>query len=583
MNFSFKSSMGVFIAAVMIAMSAMTTFAADTAKTEIILTDVTESDLTTLKGEAKIKVSVKGMTDDVNIAQVALSFAGDMAYKSIQFLQGENNPPEGVLYSPNAALVNTDKKLTASIISRDGLSFTDETDLFILTFAGEQGSSVTLSMTNLEDTFLTAGGKDTKPADTKEVIAKASEKTNEGKTAKITLVMDKVTDFTAGVDDGYSGSAVEVRITSEDTKGYTAYTVLNNVSKAKGGHRENTTVPTFTVENTVLATDKYTVEVSGLGYVTYKKSGVTFDEPLKLTNADFIPGDVNADGKVDAADKAECQKATENAEYAEGLGNAADFNRDGKIDQYDMQIFKDIKDPTETPEQPDKPDKPSGGNSGGNGGNGGGGNSGGGNKTPPPVNINDGKVPSGNLPSDGTGSFTDLGGYDWASDAIYTLKTKGIISGVSDTEYAPQNNIKRGDFILILTRMLEIKDTFSENFVDVLPDSYYYSAIGSAKAAGIAQGNGDSFMPENTITRQDLIALAYRAFLSAGHIEAAEDLIALDAFNDKEAISDYAMEPMASMVKAGIIQGSDGGVNPLGYATRAEVAVMCARLLALIK
>ena len=31
------------------------------------------------------------------------------------------------------------------------------------------------------------------------------------------------------------------------------------------------------------------------------------------------------------------------------------------------------------------------------------------------------------------------------------------------------------------------------------------------------------------------------------------------------------------------IKGSDGKVNPKGYATRAEVAVMCARLLDLMK
>ena len=57
----------------------------------------------------------------------------------------------------------------------------------------------------------------------------------------------------------------------------------------------------------------------------------------------------------------------------------------------------------------------------------------------------------------------------------------------------------------------------------------------------------------------------------------------IDNFVDKDVIADYAADAMASMVKAGIIKGSDnGGVNPAGYATRAEVAVMCGRLLALM-
>ena len=90
-------------------------------------------------------------------------------------------------------------------------------------------------------------------------------------------------------------------------------------------------------------------------------------------------------------------------------------------------------------------------------------------------------------------------------------------------------------------------------------------------------------MPENTITRQDLITLAYRAFLAKGYITETTELTSLDAFGDKGDIADYAKTAMASMVSAGIIKGSDGNVNPLGFATRAEVAVMCARLLALMK
>ena len=90
-------------------------------------------------------------------------------------------------------------------------------------------------------------------------------------------------------------------------------------------------------------------------------------------------------------------------------------------------------------------------------------------------------------------------------------------------------------------------------------------------------------MPESSITRQDLITLAYRAFLSKGYISEATDFKSLEVFSDQSEISDYATAPLASMVKAGIIKGSDGRVNPKGNATRAEVAVMCARLLELMK
>ncbi len=182
----------------------------------------------------------------------------------------------------------------------------------------------------------------------------------------------------------------------------------------------------------------------------------------------------------------------------------------------------------------------------------------------------------------GKEQFTDLGNYAWAKDAIYELRDKGIINGTTQTTFSPANNIKRGDFILILTRMLGISGG-TGNFDDVPQGSYYYDAICAAKASGIAKGTDGNFMPEASITRQDLITLAYRAFYEKGYISATENLAVLDTFSDSSLITDYAKEAMAAMVNEGIIKGSDGGVNPIGYATRAEVAMMCSRLLKLIK
>lgn len=597
MNDRFSAGTGALVLAVCVAFSALPAVAAESENIEVIFTDVTDSDLSTLSGEAKIKVSVRGAQGDASIAQMDLGFTGDLNYKSIQFLQGENDPPECVQYSPNAALVNSTKELLPSIISRNPMSFEDETDLFILTFSGDAGDSLTLSIADTDNTYCTVDGNDLKPSENESITVTASDKANEGKNAALKLTMDKVTDFAAGGTDGYNGSGIEVKITSENTPGYTVYTILNNTLVSNGGHRESESIPTFTIENTVLADDTYTVEVSGIGYIPYRKTGVTFDDVLEITNAELIPGDINADGKVDITDKEECEKAIEDEAYANDLAGAADFNRDGTVDKYDLAVFDGIT----APEEPDDDNNgggtgggTGGGNTGGGGstGGGGGGGTGGGggggtssaSPTATPAATSEPGTPTATAaPSSSDEAFTDLENYEWAKDAIYALKDKGIISGVSETEYAPASNIKRGDFILILTRMMGIDNEFTENFADVPESAYYYDAIGSAKAAGVATGDGENFMPENSITRQDLITLAYRAFLSAGYIEEADELTSLDVFADKDSISDYAAAPMASMVKAGIIQGSDGKVNPTGNATRAEVAVMCARLLELMQ
>ena len=640
---------GALAIAACLAFSSLPTLAAENDKIEVTLTDITATDTTTRYGEAKIKVSIAGASGNITAIQNSFAFDG-MDYKSAQFLKGEDNPPTGTWVPANEKKANADKKFTLGISYPSGISFGDSEDVYIITFSGEPGDKVTLNVA--DDTFCVKDGSKITASAGTSGTATASDKGNKSATATVKLTMDKVTGFDASADTG-----ITLKITSETTKGYVITTTLSNTPVQENGHRESTDIPTFTITNDVLGGDTYTVELIGAGYVTYKKTGVTFDKALEITNADFIPGDVNGDGKVDADDKTLAEKS-QNEEF----NAAADFDRNGKTDSADMTVFAGIASKT-TPAKMSKPtvtggtkkitvkwtkatdesvtgytikygtsstslsstkeidkadtvttditslsagttyyvqiaaknvsgtgeysdianaktnsDSTQGGGGGGGGGTGGsGGSSGGG------FSGGGATTPGTTTQPSTTETFTDLANHAWAKDAIYTLKNKGIISGVSDTEFAPANNIKRGDFILILTRMLSVNDTFTENFADVPESAYYYNAVGSAKAAGIAQGSGENFMPENSITRQDLITLAYRAFLAKGYITETTDLTSLDTFGDKDSISDYAKTSMASMVKAGIIQGADGNVNPQGNATRAEVAVMCARLVELMK
>ncbi len=650
MKFKPMQKAGALAVAVCLALSAMPVFAADADKIEVILTDVTETDLTTLSGEAKIKVSVKGAAGDISEANAAFTFSGDLDYKSVDFLKGSDDYSAGDFQvATDRAEANVKNEFSAGFISSTPIKADDETELFIITFNGEAGKSVTV-MLDKEHTFLTVDGKKTAALDNTALSVTAIESTNESTNASVKLTMDKVPNFNAGNADG----VVTLSITNERTK-----SVIK--TKLSDEYRGSGTTASFTVENAVLKNDTYTVEISGSGYIPYKKTGVTFDKPLELTNADFVPGDVNNDGKIDEADKTKINEIISAKDYS----IAADFNRDGYVNEDDAAILG-IGEISSKPTKMSKPtvtggskkitvkwDKASdatgytikygtsstnlsntkdidtadttstditgllanttyyvqiaaknsdgtgefsdtanaktdadtttgGGGGGGGGAGGGGGSSSSGGSTG--GSTGGGAIyPTTPTTPDKTETFTDLENHAWAKDSIYALKAKGIISGVSETEFAPANNIKRGDFILILTRMLSVDNEFTENFADVPESAYYYNAVGSAKAAGIASGDGANFMPEDSITRQDLITLAYRAFLAKGYIEETEDYTVLDAFADKDSISDYAAAPMASMVKAGIIQGSEGNVNPKGNATRAEVAVMCARLCELMK
>lgn len=318
-----------------LAFSSMPAFADGTKQIKVTLTDVTATDAATLSGEAKVKVSVEGADGNVSIAQTALDFNGDLKYKSVNYLQGSDNPGGG---DSQITSINGNKITTGIISSKSGMNFGSNEDLFVITFSGEPGKETTLSLSDLENTYFTIDGQEYFPDSAAQITVKTSEKENKGKTATVRLTMDKVTGFSGAAKTG-----ITVKITSEKTDNYSIDTMLDNTLISKGGHRDGTsTIPKFAVENAVLADDTYTVEVAGIGYITYTKTGVTFDTTLEITNAEFIPGDVNGDGKVDAGDKALAKEYVKNGEKNE----AADFNRDGKVDAEDLTVFDGIADKT---------------------------------------------------------------------------------------------------------------------------------------------------------------------------------------------------------------------------------------------
>lgn len=211
-------------------------------------------------------------------------------------------------------------------------------------------------------------------------------------------------------------------------------------------------------------------------------------------------------------------------------------------------------------------------------GNGGSGSTGGGNSgTTVPAAPESPAVPE--VPA-ASKVFKDVGiEYTWASEAIDTLASKGIIKGISADTFEPKSNIKRADFILLLVRALDLTAESDSNFADVSADAYYAQALAAAKKLGIAKGmEGNRFNPEDKISRQDLMTLIDRAMEVANKELAAGTDADIAAFVDKSSIASYAVQSISTLVKNGIVTGDGTNINPLGNATRAETAVLIYRI-----
>lgn len=178
-----------------------------------------------------------------------------------------------------------------------------------------------------------------------------------------------------------------------------------------------------------------------------------------------------------------------------------------------------------------------------------------------------------------TKTYDDLGRVAWAKKPIEVLASKGILKGISETEYAPQTNITRADFLYCLVRTLGADAKADGNFDDIGKDAYYYKEIAAARKLGITGGTGNNkFSPDAGITRQDMMVLTERALRMLNRLDAQGTASDLSQFADKSLVAAYAVNGVASVVKEGLITGSGGKINPRGNTTRAEAAVFLYRI-----
>ena len=231
---------------------------------------------------------------------------------------------------------------------------------------------------------------------------------------------------------------------------------------------------------------------------------------------------------------------------------------------------------TQTPSAPggiivDTPSAPAG--NGGNGGNGGGGFGSGASISRP--------VPSTNIYTEGAGTtpattvFTDLGNHAWAEQAIKTLKDKNIINGKTPTEFKPEDTVLREEFakmIMLTVLSANVGSATGTSFADVDASAWYAPYIAAATNSGVINGFSETeFGIGNTIRREDMAVMCYRAIKAAGITLTAER----EAAKFTDGISDYAKEAITVMYAAGLINGySETEFNANGTATRAEAAMI---------
>lgn len=187
-----------------------------------------------------------------------------------------------------------------------------------------------------------------------------------------------------------------------------------------------------------------------------------------------------------------------------------------------------------------------------------------GTSAPSPKPAEDGKTDEPQ-PDDGTyvNPYPDVQAGDWYSGAVQFVTEEKLMTGTGKG-FEPNAATTRAMLWTILARM-DGADTSSTG-------AWYAATQQWAEKTGVSDGTN----PDGKITREQLATMLYRYAKERGMVK-ADAQADLSAFADGANVSPYAAEAMRWAVRAGIVNGMDGKLNPQGEATRAQMATMLMR------
>ncbi|MBD0389915.1 MAG: S-layer homology domain-containing protein, partial [Nostoc sp. C3-bin3] len=175
-------------------------------------------------------------------------------------------------------------------------------------------------------------------------------------------------------------------------------------------------------------------------------------------------------------------------------------------------------------------------------------------------------------------SFSDIQNH-WARLFITALAQRGIVSGLPNGTYRPDNSLTRAEFAAIIAKAFPTVTKKRQYilFVDVPTDYWAAAAIKNAYEKAFISGFPDkSFRFANRITRVEVLVSLVAGLEIATKVK--PDLLSAlpQIYQDSVQIPGYGINPVAIATRAGLVVSFPNIklLSPNVAATRADVAVI---------
>lgn len=158
----------------------------------------------------------------------------------------------------------------------------------------------------------------------------------------------------------------------------------------------------------------------------------------------------------------------------------------------------------------------------------------------------------------------------WSKDAMQAAVDAGLFEGTEDGRINPTGELTRAELAKVIAKAFGATVEADLSAYTDVNGSWYTQPMALAVKMGVINGTGATSMsPTRKVTRQEAATILARALKLADG--SAEDLA---AFSDASEVGSWFVGPVAAMVKAGYLNGSDGKLNPTAIMTRESLAFM---------
>lgn len=176
--------------------------------------------------------------------------------------------------------------------------------------------------------------------------------------------------------------------------------------------------------------------------------------------------------------------------------------------------------------------------------------------------------------------FTDISSH-WAKKSIDYMVARGLFTGISQTEFSPESPITRGLLAAVLGKLsaVDISSYKNSSFNDVNAENSFLPYIEWAYQNGIIGGIGDKqFAPDQAVTREELASILLKYAKATGYNLPVTHKVM--TFSDSASIAENFKEAVTTMQQAGAIMGKKNNLfHPKAEVTRAEAAAILYRYI----